>query len=219
VLAQGDRIALLDRLLDPNTAPIEHRAARILLLLLGRPYTRISAMTIDDISSTDHEVTVRLPGGNVPLPHPFGTVFTELVTNRPNMNTATQHASRWLFAGRRADQPMTSNTLRRGGINMGIDLAPAKRSALRQPVPAPHRPSWPKCSATATKPSTDTPKKLLPLPPLRRQPLTSCRPYRLGLSAPGRPRSGPIVPIIYWLQRHLNGTLWPRLLHRSREHR
>jgi hypothetical protein len=77
---------------------------------------------------------VRLPGGTVPIPHPFGTVFTELVTGRPNMNTATNHNSRWLFPGRRADQPMTPNALRRVGINMGIDLTPAKRSALRQLV-------------------------------------------------------------------------------------
>jgi hypothetical protein len=140
VLAQADRLALLSKLLDPNTGRLEHRAAGIVLVLLGQPYTRISTMTVDDISVAGEDVAVRLPGGTVPLPHPFGAVFTELVANRPNMNTATNHGSRWLFPGRRADQPMTPNALRQAGIKLGIDLTPAKRSALRQLVldaPAP----------------------------------------------------------------------------------
>jgi hypothetical protein len=52
----------------------------------------------------------------------------------PNMSTATNHNSRWLFPGRLADQPMTPGALRAAGIKMGIDLTPAKRSALRQLV-------------------------------------------------------------------------------------
>jgi hypothetical protein len=98
-------------------------------------------MTIDDII-TGHsgEVSIRLPGGPLPLPHPFGDIFTTLIMTRPNMNTATNHDSRWLFPGRHADQPVTPNTLRMACIKMGIDLTPAKRSALRQLVreaPAP----------------------------------------------------------------------------------
>jgi hypothetical protein len=91
-------------------------------------------MAVDDIVRDSEEVSVRLPGGVVPLPYPFDAMFRELVDARPNMNTATNHHSRWLFPGFRADQPMTPGALRAAGIRMGIELTPAKRSALRRLV-------------------------------------------------------------------------------------
>ena len=69
VLAQAGRMALLGRLLDPNTGPIPHRAAGIVLPLLGQPFTRTSVLTNDDISADDDSPCV-YPQGPSPSPDP-----------------------------------------------------------------------------------------------------------------------------------------------------
>ena len=66
------------------------------------------------------------------------------------------------------------------GSTWGIGLTPAKRSALRQLVVDAVAPVVAECSATATKPSTDTPNKLAP-PTSTRPPLTHINRHRVNL--------------------------------------
>ena len=135
IVDQTQRLELLRRLLDPDTATLSHRVAGVLLVLFGQPYDRVAALPLDAINIDDpSQIGVRLGQGITPVPAPFDTMFLELAKHRPNLNTATNPDSPWLFPGRIADRHITPHALRIAGIRMGIDLTPAKRGALRQLV-------------------------------------------------------------------------------------
>jgi hypothetical protein len=62
------------------------------------------------------------------------------IGERDNMNTATNHDSRWLFPGRRAGQPMHPDALSVLVNKLGIPTIASRASAIRQHVlemPAP----------------------------------------------------------------------------------
>jgi hypothetical protein len=50
------------------------------------------------------------------------------------MNTATNHASRWLFPGRRAGQPMHPDALAALINDIGIPTIAGRTAAIRQHV-------------------------------------------------------------------------------------
>jgi hypothetical protein len=135
VIDQTHRLDLLRRLLDPDIGSLQHRVAGVLLVLFGQPYDRIAALPLKALGTDDNgRLGIHLGQGTAPIPPPFDAMFTELAEHRPNLNTATQLDSLWLFPGRLADCHVGPATLRMGGIRMGIDLTPAKRGALRQLV-------------------------------------------------------------------------------------
>jgi hypothetical protein len=71
---------------------------------------------------------------------PAAARLLEHVTNRGNMNTATNPASRWLFPGRRSGQPLGPNHLSALLNKVGIPIAAARGAAIRQQLlelPAP----------------------------------------------------------------------------------
>lgn len=134
VLDQAERIAILRRLLDPSTGYLHHRVAGMMLVLLGQPFTRIAALKLCDVVVDGDAVSIRVAEGIVPVPPPFAAMVTELVAHRPNLNTATNPTSTFLFPGRTADTHMRPATLRLAVIQMGIDLMGARSGALRQLV-------------------------------------------------------------------------------------
>lgn len=79
-------------------------------------------------------MNVRLAEGVVPVPPPFATMVTELMARRPNLNTATNPTSPFLFPGRTAGNHLRPSSLRLAVIRMGIDLMGARSGALRQLV-------------------------------------------------------------------------------------
>jgi hypothetical protein len=70
----------------------------------------------------------------VPIPEPFAAVITEHRHNRPNMNTATNVGSAWLFPGYRAGQHIHPSHLRTKLRDSGIHLLGARNAALRSLV-------------------------------------------------------------------------------------
>nr|WTB28181.1 hypothetical protein OG781_00115 [Streptomyces sp. NBC_00830]WTB35902.1 hypothetical protein OG781_46470 [Streptomyces sp. NBC_00830] len=75
-----------------------------------------------------------------PVPAPVAALLLEHITNRGNMNTATNPASRWLFPGRRTGQPLGPNHLSALLNKVGIPIAAARGAAIRQQLlelPAP----------------------------------------------------------------------------------
>ncbi len=134
VLDQAQRLDILRRLLDPGTGPLEHRVAAMVAVLLGQPFTRIAALTVADVVADATGVGVRLGQGVTPVPVPFAAMVLELLACRPNLNTATNPSSPWLFPGRTTDNPLTPATLRKRALGMGIDLLGARSGALRQLV-------------------------------------------------------------------------------------
>ncbi|MBK3581706.1 hypothetical protein JHN63_49745 [Streptomyces sp. MBT65] len=73
-------------------------------------------------------------------PEPFTSLLPACLGQRPNTMTATNPDARWLFLGRRAGQPMTSDTLelrfRRLGLPSQRGRTPASRHLVLQ-APAP----------------------------------------------------------------------------------
>jgi integrase len=134
VLDQAERLDILRRLLDPSTGHLQHRVAAMMLVLLGQPFTRIAALSLSDVEVDADDVRVRLGDGVVPIPQPFAAMVTELIAGRPNLNTATNPTSPFLFPGRSADNHLLASTLRTAAIRMGIDLMGARSGALRQLV-------------------------------------------------------------------------------------
>ncbi|MCA1706919.1 MAG: hypothetical protein LC808_28110 [Actinobacteria bacterium] len=134
VLDHGERLDILRRLLEPSSGHLQHRVAAMLLVLLGQPFNRIATLTLSDVQVDAAGVSVRLGEGVVPIPPPFAAMVTDLVAQRPNLNTAANPTSPFLFPGRRADKHLRPATLRTAVIQMGVDLMGARSGALRQLV-------------------------------------------------------------------------------------
>ena len=134
VLDHAARVDILRRLLNPATGRLEHRVAAMLLVLFGQPFTRIAALSLDDVVVDADAAGIRLGQGVAPIPPLFAAMVHELVAARPNLNTATNPTSSWLFPGKNANSHIRPDTLRIRVIEMGINLMGARSGALRQLV-------------------------------------------------------------------------------------
>ncbi len=131
VLDDTERIDILRQLLRPDTGPLEYRVAAMFVMLFGQPITKIAALRIDDVVTDADTIGVRLGQGVCPIPAPYGAMVSQLLERRPNLNTATNPASNWLFPGRQAGSHLRSATLRSRVMGMGINLLAARSAALR----------------------------------------------------------------------------------------
>jgi hypothetical protein len=139
-LEQRERLNLLGYLLTSGDLPLRPRVAAIIVLLYAQSLSRVVRLTIDDVIHNGDQVLLRLGDPPSPLPAPVADVLLAWIDNRDNMNTATNHHSRWLFPGRRAGQPMHSDTLAALVSNLGIPATADRACAIRQHVlemPAP----------------------------------------------------------------------------------
>ncbi|WP_250285753.1 site-specific integrase [Frankia sp. CiP1_Cm_nod2] len=139
-LTQRHRLDLVKAVLTSETGTSSTRAAACLMLLYAQPASRIVRLTVDDITTDDGQVLLRLGDPPVPVPEPFAALLLAAAAQRSNMNTATNPDSRWLFPGRRAGQPMHPGSLLDHIRTLGIPNQAARTAALRQLVlqaPAP----------------------------------------------------------------------------------
>jgi len=134
VLDHTARLDILRRLLDPAAGRVEFRVAAMLGVLFGQPFNRIAALSVDDVVIDADSIGIRLGQGVTPMPAPFAAMLAELVARRPNLNTATNPTSTWLFPGRNAGRHLTPDALRQRAMGMGINLMGARSGALRQLV-------------------------------------------------------------------------------------
>ncbi|MFB6878078.1 hypothetical protein [Streptomyces sp. NPDC056323] len=139
-LSEDERLAALGRLLTDTEIPMRLRIAGVIVLLYAQPLSRVVRLTLDDVIRDDDTMLPRLGEPPSPVPAPVATLLLEHITNRGNMNTATNPASRWLFPGRRAGQPLGPNHLSALLNKAGIPIAAARGAAIRQQLlelPAP----------------------------------------------------------------------------------
>ncbi|MFI7650487.1 hypothetical protein ACIBTZ_31075 [Micromonospora sp. NPDC049460] len=108
------------------------RVAGVIVLLHAQPLSRVVRLTLDDVIRDGDTVLLRLGEPPSPVPPPVAALLLEHITNRGNMNTATNPASRWLFPGRRPGQPLGPNHLSALLNQAGIPIAAARGAALRQ---------------------------------------------------------------------------------------
>lgn len=110
-LSEPERVDLLGRVLTGQDLPLRSRVAAAIVLLYAQPVSRIVRLTIDDVLHDGDQVLLRLGQPPSPVPAPVADLLDAWIPSRDNMNTATNHGSRWLFPGRRAGQPLRPETL------------------------------------------------------------------------------------------------------------
>ncbi|NEB81649.1 hypothetical protein G3I40_41530 [Streptomyces sp. SID14478] len=97
-IGQSERLNVLRRIAEDSSIRLETRVLGLLVLLFAQPVTRISRMSVDDI--TGEVITVHLTGGEpVPVPHPFDQLFCDYLPQRRHTTTARNNRTRWLFPG------------------------------------------------------------------------------------------------------------------------
>ncbi|MBG0741134.1 hypothetical protein IV500_17320 [Paeniglutamicibacter antarcticus] len=139
-MSQHHRISAIQRLLTEKTISLPARIAGLLVLLYAQPATRIVKLTISDIINDGNTTTIRFGDPPTPVPAPIARLLQEYLANRPNLDTATNPGSHWLFPGQRAGQPIHPVTLRSFLHKLGIPPQRGRTSALRHlvlQIPAP----------------------------------------------------------------------------------
>jgi hypothetical protein len=75
---------------------------------------------------------IRLGDPPAPVPAPFDQVIRDYLSARPNLTTATNPGSRWLFPGPRAGQPLHPTSIRLRLQSLGIPNLNGRSRALRE---------------------------------------------------------------------------------------
>jgi len=144
LISRQQRIQLIRRLHDGDGMDLTERVIGLLILLYAQPLPRIVRLTLDDIISPDDSndagdnsdhvagMSIRLGNPPAPVPAPFDQVIRDYLTARPNLTTATNPGSRWLFPGRRAGQPLHPTSIRLRLQRLGIPNLNSRSRALRE---------------------------------------------------------------------------------------
>ncbi len=128
-ITQHRRLALLRRYITDDHAPARIRAAACLRLLYAQPLSRILRLATSDITRDDNgQMLLHLGHPPAPVPEPFATLLTHLITERPTTS------STWLFPGRNPGQPAAYATIFSQLRDLGFPMRTARISALRQLV-------------------------------------------------------------------------------------
>jgi hypothetical protein len=132
------RFGILRWLLHDEDLDLRDRFAGSVLLLYGKPITRIVALRTTDIRTTlDGVITLRLGRGEIPLPEPLGPV-AQVLRDRQLQRTGTDG---WLIPGRHAGQHITADRLQHRLKRYGLDRSREGRHAallaLAARLPAP----------------------------------------------------------------------------------
>jgi hypothetical protein len=136
---QPERIALVRQLFTDETLPPIDRVVGLLVLLYAQPATRITQIRLDDVTTRDDQVFLRIAAEELPMPEPLGGLITELISQRRNMSTAANPVSAWLLPGQRPNRPITTTRLRERLRRLGITgtgRVAAFNELLRE-IPAP----------------------------------------------------------------------------------
>jgi hypothetical protein len=127
------RIELLRRIHAGDGMDLTERVIAMLILLYAQPLSRITRLTLHDITIDMHgRMLIRLGDPRAPVPAPFDAIITNYLAARPNLTTATNPDSTWLFPGRRAGQPLHPTSMRLRLSALQIPNLPGRSRALRE---------------------------------------------------------------------------------------
>ena len=127
-----DRLAWIQRIHEGEGMDLTERVVALLILLYAQPLTKVARLTVDDITIVDGQMLIRLGDPPAPVPPPFDALIGRYLDARPNLTTATNAGSRWLFPGRRAGQPLHPTTFRLRLHRLGIPNLTGRSRALRE---------------------------------------------------------------------------------------
>lgn len=125
---------MLRRFLTTQDDSAAYRLAAVLLLLYAQPVTRIVRLQLADIGQTGDTVTLRLANEAAVLPAPVAALLQQHLDSRPNVSTAANADSPWLFPGYRPGQPLHQSYLMARLRDAGVPLLAGRNNALRQLV-------------------------------------------------------------------------------------
>jgi len=131
-MTQRDRLTWIRRIHDGDSMDLTERVVALLILLYAQPLTKVVRLSIDDVTLVDGQMLIRLGDPPAPVPAPFDAMISQYLAERPNLSTATNADSRWLFPGRRAGQPLHPTTFRKRLKRLGIPNLTGRSRALRE---------------------------------------------------------------------------------------
>jgi hypothetical protein len=132
-LDQEQRWHQAKRLLHDDTLDTDDRVAGLLLLLYAQRPAAISRLTLDNIHTSDHTVTLQLGSIPVELPEPLATLTRDLVATRHGHATiGDQGTSHWLFPGGQPGRPISADRLGQRLRQLGLRPGQARSTALFQ---------------------------------------------------------------------------------------
>ncbi len=131
-ISQNRRVTLLRRAVEDEDLDLLIRVVVVLTLLFAQPLSRLSRLTLDDLTDEDGRLSIRLGDPPAPVPEPFANLLRAFTAQRPNLTTATNPGARWLFPGRRAGQPMDTSTLAHRMRRAKLPAINGRTAALRQ---------------------------------------------------------------------------------------
>jgi len=131
-MTQRERLEWIRKIHDGTGMDLTERLVALLILLYAQPLTKVARLSIDDITTADGQMLIRLGDPPAPVPPPFDTLISQYLAERPNLTTATNAGSPWLFPGRRAGQPLHPTTFRLRLHRLGIPNLTGRSRALRE---------------------------------------------------------------------------------------
>jgi len=134
VLDAETRWEIITGLLRDPAVDVADRVAGSFVLLYAQPLSRIAVMTVDAVTTTPSEVTVRFGAQDVIVPPPLSDHVAALVaTGRAHhQGIGSPPTSRWLFPGHLPGRPITALRLGQRLSAYGIDARAARRAAQTQ---------------------------------------------------------------------------------------
>ena len=123
------RLELTSRLLDDQTTSARDRLAGILVAVYAQPISRVARLSLEDITLSDSDTTIRLCDTPVALPGPIADAAREWLDQRNSAMPPMAAPSSWLFPGNPPSRPIGELTLSRRLKRIGIT---ATRTAARR---------------------------------------------------------------------------------------
>ncbi|MFD8565161.1 hypothetical protein ACFV1N_48525 [Streptosporangium canum] len=133
-MGQHHRITVLQRILTDDTPSLGVRIAACLVLLFAQPVSRIVHLTLDDVLHDGEHVALRLGDPPSPVPEPAADLLLNYVKALQNSTSAMNSSPRWLFPGRRTNQPTSPTTLRDALREISVPVERGRTAAIRQLV-------------------------------------------------------------------------------------
>jgi hypothetical protein len=116
------RLELIKIVAEAEHVVLSTRIAGLILLLYGTLVSKISELTLDDITTTPARTTIQVGDQPAPIPEALLPLFHQHLVQRGNHRTMNHH-SPWLFPGTRAGQHISEQVLMQRLRGLGVDIA------------------------------------------------------------------------------------------------
>ncbi|HEU5002395.1 MAG TPA: Fis family transcriptional regulator [Actinomycetota bacterium] len=134
-VSESERLSSLRRLLLNDALHLHWRVAGALVLLFGQPAVRISGLRLEQLSVLDGgRVRIRIAADWLEVPEPLAVLVCTHLAARPNMQTATNATSPWVFPGVLAGRHIDPGTLVTQLRSIGVPVMATKTGTWHQLV-------------------------------------------------------------------------------------